>query len=119
MVVKQLDQLEARQARLVAERDGLTTIRIPPGLAARQDHPDVADIIAGERSLFEARRTAIEGQRAQLTERVAQLREEIRGLEAQAAAKRKQIAWINHKLEGVEKLYRQSLVPITRLTALQ
>jgi HlyD family secretion protein len=76
-------------------------------------------VLGGERSLFEARRTAIEGQRAQLSERVTQLREEIRGLEAQAAAKRKQTALINQELEGVDRLYKQNLVPITRLTSLQ
>jgi HlyD family secretion protein len=119
MVIKQLDQFEARQARLIAERDDLPVIKVPATLAARQHHPDVAEVLTGERSLFEARRTAIEGQRAQLKERVAQLREEIRGLEAQALAKRKQIALINQELEGVEKLYKQNLVPITRLTSLQ
>jgi HlyD family secretion protein len=119
MVAKQLDQFEARQARLVAERDGLPAIKVSAGLTARQDQPDVAEVIASERSLFQARRTAIEGQRAQLTERVAQLREEIRGLEAQAAAKRKQTAYINQELEGVDKLFKQNLVPITRLTSLQ
>jgi HlyD family secretion protein len=119
MVVKQLDQFEARQARLIAERDDLPALRIPATLEARQEHPDVAEVLAGERSLFEARRTAIAGQRAQLKERVAQLREEIRGLEAQALAKRKQIGLINQELEGVDKLYKQNLVPITRLTSLQ
>jgi HlyD family secretion protein len=119
MIVKQLDQFEARQARLIAERDDLPTIRIPASLAARRDNPDVAEVVVGEQSLFEARRTAIEGQRAQLKERVAQLREEIRGLEAQVQAKRKQVGLINQELEGVEKLYKQNLVPITRLTSLQ
>jgi HlyD family secretion protein len=119
MVVKQLDQFETRQARLIAERDDLPIMRLPANLAARQDHPDVVEVLAGERSLFQARRTAIEGQRAQLKERVAQLREEIRGLEAQALAKRKQTTLINQELEGVEKLYKQNLVPITRLTSLQ
>jgi HlyD family secretion protein len=119
MVVKQLDQFEARQARLIAERDSLPAVEFPPSLLERQHHPDVAGILAGERSLFQTRRTAIEGQRAQLTERVMQLRDEIRGLEAQAAAKRKQVGFINQELEGVEKLYKQNLVPITRLTSLQ
>jgi HlyD family secretion protein len=119
MISKQLDQLEARQARLEAERDGADAIKIPATLASRRNEPGVAEVLAGERTLFEARRTAMAGQRAQLTERVAQLREEIRGLEAQVMAKRKQIGLINQELEGVEKLYRQNLVPITRLTALQ
>jgi HlyD family secretion protein len=119
MVSKQLDQFEARLARLVAERDSLPEIRFPPSLTERSSNPDVAEVMAGERSLFEARRTAIEGQRAQLSERVTQMGQEIRGLEAQAAAKRKQVGFINQELEGVEKLYKQNLVPITRLTALQ
>jgi HlyD family secretion protein len=119
IVAKQLDQFEARQARLIAERDGLPEFRIPASLVARQNQPDVAEVIAGERSLFQARRSATEGQRAQLGERVAQLREEIRGLEAQVSAKRKQVGFINQELEGVDKLYKQNLVPITRLTALQ
>ncbi|HYJ29271.1 MAG TPA: HlyD family type I secretion periplasmic adaptor subunit [Allosphingosinicella sp.] len=119
MVSKQLDQFEARQARLVAERDSQRSINFPDALVARKDQADVAEVLGGERSLFEARRTAIEGQRAQLSERVTQLREEIRGLEAQAAAKRKQTALINQELEGVDRLYKQNLVPITRLTSLQ
>ena len=119
MVVKQLDQFEARQARLVAERDDLPEINFSAHLLARRENIEVAEVITGERSLFEARRTAIQGQRAQLKERVAQLREEIRGLEAQAQAKRKQTALINQELEGVDKLYKQNLVPITRLTSLQ
>ena len=119
MVSKQLDQFEARLARLVAERDGLPEIRFPASLIERSSNPDVAEVMAGERSLFQARRTAIEGQRAQLSERVTQMGQEIRGLEAQAAAKRKQVGFINQELEGVEKLYKQNLVPITRLTALQ
>jgi HlyD family secretion protein len=119
MVSKQLDQFEARLARLVAERDSLPEIRFPPSLTERSSNPDVAEVMAGERSLFEARRTAIEGQRAQLSERVTQMGQEIRGLEAQAAAKRKQVGFINQELEGVEKLYKQNLVPITRLNALQ
>ena len=35
MVSKQLDELRARIARLVAERDGLDHIDIPPELASR------------------------------------------------------------------------------------
>src|SRR5918997_1975876 len=50
MVVKQLDQFDARQARLVAERDDLPAIRLPGNLAGRQDHPDVAEVVAGGRS---------------------------------------------------------------------
>ncbi|HEX2726611.1 MAG TPA: HlyD family type I secretion periplasmic adaptor subunit [Beijerinckiaceae bacterium] len=119
MIAKQLDQFEARNARLTAERDGLPEIKFPASLVERRDQADVADALVGERGLFEARRAATNGQKSQLTERVAQLREEIRGLDAQVTSKRQQIALINQELEGVQKLYNQNLVPITRLTTLQ
>ncbi|HEY7386659.1 MAG TPA: HlyD family type I secretion periplasmic adaptor subunit [Beijerinckiaceae bacterium] len=119
MISKQLDQFEARNARLTAERDGLAKITFPASLLERKDNPDVAEAMTGELGLFEARRVAINGQRSQLTERTAQLREEIRGLDAQVNSKRQQIALINQELEGVQKLYNQNLVPITRLTTLQ
>src|SRR3712207_7012012 len=55
--------------RSMAERDGLPAMKIPPSLAARQDHPDVAEILAGERSLFEARRTRSEEHTSELQSR--------------------------------------------------
>jgi HlyD family secretion protein len=119
MVAKQLDQFEVRQARLQAEQMGLSALKVPANLIKRQDQREVAEVIAGERSLFEARRTAIQGQQAQLAERVTQLGEEIRGLEAQVRSKRRQTELINQELEGVDKLYKQNLVPLTRLTSLQ
>lgn len=119
VLVTQLDELYARQARLAAERDDLKAIQFPAVLTARTSIPVVTAAMAGERSLFDARRTAIAGQRAQLTERMAQLREEIRGLESQVASKRAQTVLIKKELGGVEQLYKQNLVPIQRLTVLQ
>jgi HlyD family secretion protein len=80
MVVKSLDELYARRARLEAERDGEAKIKVGPELARRQADPDVARVVTGEQKLFEIRRAAREGQKAQLKERVGQLREQILGL---------------------------------------
>ena len=119
VLVTQLDELEARQARLAAERDNLKAIQFPALLTARNNLPAVAAAMAGERSLFNARRTAIAGQKSQLTERTAQFREEIHGLESQVVSKREQAVLIKKELGGVEQLYKQNLVPIQRLTVLQ
>src|ERR671917_1850418 len=119
VLVTQLDELEGRQARLAAERDDQKTIKFPEVLTLRAKVPSVAAAMAGERSLFEARRTAIDGQKAQLTERLAQLTDEIRGLEAQLASNRGQAALIKKELGGVEQLFRQQLVSIQRLSLLQ
>jgi HlyD family secretion protein len=119
VLVSQIDELQARQARLAAERDGLKAIQFPALLTERANVPGVAAAMAGERSLFGARRIALDGEKAQLTERLAQLTDEIRGLEAQLTSNRGQAALIKKELGGVEQLFRQQLVPIQRLTGLQ
>jgi HlyD family secretion protein len=119
VLVTQLDELEARQARLAAERDDLKAIKFPDLLTSRVKVPGVAAAMAGERSLFDARRTSVDGQKAQLTERLAQLKDEIRGLESQIASLRSQTVLIRKELGGVEQLYQKNLVPIQRLTSLQ
>jgi membrane fusion protein, type I secretion system len=119
IVVKSLDELAARQARLEAERDGLDTLSFPAELLRRADDPDVERAMHGERKLFDFRRTARLGQKAQLTERVAQLREEIQGLSGQATAKAREIELINIELEGVRDLWKKKLVPISKVTVME
>lgn len=119
VVTKGLDELAARRARLVAERDGAETISFPPELLARETDPAVANAVANERKLFELRRTARTGQKSQLKQRITQLGEEIRGLSAQQEAKSREIALISQELQGVRELWQKNLVPITRLTALE
>src|SRR5215204_2104489 len=66
IVVKQLDELLARQARLEAERDSSLTIEMPEELGDRLKIPAVSKLVAAEQTLFEARRSAREGQKSQL-----------------------------------------------------
>ena len=90
-VRSQLDELMAREARLLAERDDADGIVFPAQLTDRRNDLSVATAVAGEEKLFESRKTARTGQRAQLRERIAQLNEEIRGLFAQVAAKESEL----------------------------
>lgn len=119
IVTQQLDEFAARRARLQAERDRKATITLAPELRARQNEPEVAELIAAEQSLFEARRSARDGQKAQLLKRVSQLRDEIAGLRAQQVARDRQAVLIEEELAGVRGLYEKSLVAITRKTALE
>src|SRR5690242_661087 len=52
IVTKSLAEIEARLARLEAERDGGTTIAFPDDLVARSSDPQVARAMAGETTLF-------------------------------------------------------------------
>jgi membrane fusion protein, type I secretion system len=119
IVVKTLNGLLARGARLEAEQRGLDKIKFPPMLTDRADDPDVRDLIASETKLFEVRVNGRAGQKAQLRERVMQLNEEIEGLMAQAKAKDKELALVEKELIGVRELYEKRLVQISRLTTLE
>jgi HlyD family secretion protein len=119
IITKSLDELAARKARLVSERDGTDSVTFPDQLLSRQSDPDVAQIIDSERKLFELRKTARRGQKSQLREQIDQLREEITGMTAQQQAKKKEIDLVQRELEGVRGLYSKNLVQLTRLTQLE
>ena len=119
IVVKSLNELQSRLARLEAERDNLDTLVFPAELLARAGDSELARSMSGERNLFEFRKSARAGQKAQLRERIAQLKEEIQGLTGQVAAKKRETELIGQELEGVRDLWRKNLVQIQRVTALE
>jgi HlyD family secretion protein len=119
IVVKQLDQLAARRARLEAERDRREEMSVPAELAGRRSDPEIAELLAGEQAHFAARQAARTGQKDQLGQRLNQLRDEILGLASQQESRDRQAVLIAAELAGVRGLYKANLVPITRLNALE
>jgi HlyD family secretion protein len=119
VVDKQLDEMRAREARLIAERDGHDTIAFPAELTGRSADETVKSLLASEETLFKARFSTRQSQKDLLQSRIKQLTEEISGLEAQIDSKAKQLELISGELTGVQDLYDKHLVPLTRLTALQ
>ena len=119
IVTKALDEMEARQARLEAERDGADKVTFPADLLARRNEPDVAQATTSEQRLFELRRSAREGQKAQLLEQIDQLRQQIVGNDEQVAAKTTEIDWNQQELGGIRTLWKQNLVPFNRVTTLE
>jgi len=119
IVSKSIDELLARQARLLAEQAGTSLVEFPAELLARQQDPEVSRLIVGERALFAVRAESRAGQKAQLRERIDQLREQIGGLNEQLSAKIDEIGLIKNELVGVRDLFKKDLVPINRVTALE
>jgi HlyD family secretion protein len=116
-VTKGLWEMEARGARLEAERDGLPDVAFPPDLT--DGDPAVARIVDGERRLFVFRREALLGQKSQLKERIGQLRDEIRGLTEQSEAKAQEAAIIEREYQGVMDLWKKNLIQMSRVTGLE
>lgn len=119
VVRSQLDELTAREARLLAEREGADAIDFPEILTNRKGEKSVATATTGEERLFDSRRQARAGQRSQLRERIAQSNDEIRGLSAQQDAKEREVKFISEELVGVTELYGKQLVSISRIMTLQ
>src|SRR5262245_43195466 len=119
VITKQLDEFAVRGARLKAERDGRDSVAVPSSLVSRQAEPELLEILAGEHTLFESRKTARAGQKAQLGERIAQLKEEIGGLTAQQRAKAKELELVRTELAAQEQLWVKNLTSIAKYTATQ
>lgn len=119
IVRSQIDELAAREARLLAERDGEAQIRFPSDLVLRRAEASVERALAGEERLIEARIRSRDGQKAQLRERAAQFNEEAQGISVQIATKEREEALIAEELRGVAQLFKQNLTSMQRYTGLQ
>ncbi len=119
IIRQSIDELEARQARDRAERDGARTISFPPDLRARRDDPATERLLGEERTLFATRSASREGQKAQLAEQIKQLDGQAGGIRAEIDAKSIERQLNDRETAGVQSLWDQRLVQYTRLAALQ
>jgi HlyD family secretion protein len=119
VVVNQIEEIEMREKRLKAERDGAGQVDLPASFAGRENDPLIAEIIKGERLLFESRFKARNSQKSQLQERIAQLKLEIDGLREQQAATMTQLELGKAELADVEPLLKRGLVQLTRVNTMK
>jgi HlyD family secretion protein len=116
----QLYELMARRGRLSAERDGATTIAFDPALlSAAATDPNVAELVQGQRALFEARLANFAQSVNQMENQELQLNQQIQGIEIVETALTAQITLANQELAMQEQLQTQGLVPLSRVLALR
>lgn len=111
--------LKAREARLLAERDGADRMTLPPELAAVAADADAAQAIEGEKSLFASRRLAHQKQEAQLGERLEQLAKESQTMVALSQARAQETQLLSKELKGLEQLFHRGYATLPRLVAKQ
>ena len=109
----------SKAARLKALRDAVENIEFPIEVTSAKNNTKFAEIVAGQKNLFNALRAARLGRTSQLEERVIQLAKEIIGLDAQLTAKKEQLQLISTELATIEDLYKKKLVSITRVLSLK
>jgi HlyD family secretion protein len=116
IIQRQIDELEARQARLEAEIANLGAIDFPTELAAQASEPAVARILRGEEALYSSRRAGREGQKDQYRQQIDQLNEQIAGMQAQLSGKQRQIDLNAKELATFEELWRKQLTVYSNVT---
>ncbi|HZH51560.1 MAG TPA: HlyD family type I secretion periplasmic adaptor subunit [Microvirga sp.] len=116
----QLWDAQAREARLLAERDGRSTITYPQTLVqAASENAAVAEVLSGQTKIFDTRRR-LQGSRIDvIRQRKAQTEREIQGLRFQEAAAAKRAAIIKEELAAISPLVAKGLQTKPRLLQLE
>lgn len=105
----------AAEARLLAERDGRSTIAFPPALEGQRRDPRVTEVIALQSQLFSSRKLALQNELGAAAENVAGLKLQQHGLEESRDSKKEQLSLLKSQLEGMRDLAKEGYVARNRL----
>ena len=108
----------ARQSRLLAEQSGapsLSDVKLP----VERDDPRVAEALAAQGQLFQARREAREGELSVLEQRIEQLASQVQGLENVSVAKRELGDSYVEEIADLKRLLKDGYVDKQRLRELE
>jgi HlyD family secretion protein len=120
IVEGQLFEMRARRARLEAERDDKDAPSFTGELAElAKTRPEIAELIEGQRGLFNARRESLARQSEQLVKRGGQIASQIEGVAAQSQALIIQLGLIRQELTDQQGLLQKGLAQASRVSALQ
>lgn len=115
----QLDAALVLEARLRAEQEQASDLRLPDDIAARRDEPALARMISDQRGQLVERRTTLQGQLALIEAKVTQLRTEIAGLAVEKSSVEQQVGFIRQELDGLRSLHERNLIPLSRLLVME
>lgn len=120
IVESQLFEMQARRARLEAERDGRDRVTFPDELlAVAQTRADVAEQVEGQRRLFAARLDTLKSQTDQLAKRQVQISSQLDGIDAQIAALKTQMGLTVSELADQQRLLDRGLAQSARVKELE
>lgn len=116
---KQVDELLATEARLIALRDGKDKIIFPERLLENEDIPEVKKIMETQRANFEADKRTLNGQLEILQQRIEQLKDEIDSLKAQVRSSDAQLVLAEKEISAMRVLDEKALIEKTRLWSIE
>jgi HlyD family secretion protein len=120
IVEGRLSELDARAARLTAERDGLPEVAFSAGILARAAVlAEVADQVDGQRRLFGVRAESLAGRKRLLARRIDEIAAQSEGLAVEDAALVRQLQLVEAELVARQGLLDKGLAPAAAVFALQ
>ncbi len=120
-VAAQVIELQAEQARIIAELRGLPTIDFPASFRTLpvEEAGEVAVAEALQQREFATRASALHTSVGVLRKKEGESAEQINGYQRQVAANRVQQHLIGEEITGLQGLLTRGLVPATRVRSLQ
>jgi HlyD family type I secretion membrane fusion protein len=115
----QLDDDEAKAARLAAERDMKNAVAFPAHLAGRSSDPRIAALMQREQTLFDSERKALNDQLALLLQQAAQTRQEIAVETALVGTSERSLGISKQELQVNEQLRSEGYVTETKMMELR
>lgn len=120
IVEGQLFELMARRGRMEAEETDAEAIVFDEDLLkVAETRSDVAELVDGQKRLFEARRVSDAKEREQLTKRISQIEQQIVGIKAQQGSTRTQLDLIEQELVNQQALLEKGLTQASQVLNLQ
>lgn len=107
------------EARLIAERDGLSSITFPPETLGADADPRVAGTIDIQRQLFNARTNSLRSELSAIDENMAGLQAQNSGLESSRSGKELQLKLLKEQVGGMRNLAKDGYAPRNRLLELE
>jgi protease secretion system membrane fusion protein len=109
----------ATEARLIAERDGLSKITFPAELLKRHNEPRVAELMSLQNQLLVSREGSLRNELGGVDENIAGLKIQIQGLQESRQSKKEQIDILKEQLSGMRDLAKEGYVARNRLLDLE
>lgn len=109
----------AVEARLIAERDGKSSVTFPAALESAKADARVAQNVSLQTQLFNSRRSALQSELSSIDESIAGIKYQLAGTQASRDSKKEQLAILKEQLDNMRDLAKEGFVPRSRLLDLE
>jgi protease secretion system membrane fusion protein len=111
--------VRAAEARLLAERDGKSSVAFPPALVPMKSDPRVMAAVALQTQLFTSRQMALQNELSATDASIAGLKEQIKGVIESREGKKEQLTILKEQLANMRDLAKDGYVARSRMLDLE